>query len=139
MKIEKGVSDDQYCFACGRENPYGLHMEVTYPGETAETHLTLPREFQGWNGVAHGGIIATLLDEIMAHVVIHHIGEAATASLTIRYRDPLPIGVPFQVRGWISEKKSRLVKTVSELRLLTEDQKLIATGESKFLLLPGNP
>jgi acyl-coenzyme A thioesterase PaaI-like protein len=138
MKIEQGAIDDQYCFACGIKNPFGLHMEVTYSSEAAESTLSLAREYQGYRGVVHGGIVSTLLDEIMAHAVIQHVGQAMTASLTIRFRQPLPLNQPFKVRGWVKEQRFRVIKVLSELRLVNGED-LIATGESSFLLLPPSP
>ena len=71
---------DNYCFVCGQDNPRGLKISCTYREAemAAETELVLPREFQGWAGVIHGGILATLLDEMMAHAVWHFAGPGLT-------------------------------------------------------------
>ena len=60
--------DNNYCFACGKENPDGLQLEFKYSedGSKVETTYIPPEKFQGWKGIVHGGIITTLLDEIMA-------------------------------------------------------------------------
>jgi acyl-coenzyme A thioesterase PaaI-like protein len=98
--------DANYCFVCGQDNPRGLKISVTYreAGMAAETELALPREFQGWAGVIHGGILATLLDEMMAHAVWHFAGPGLTLGLEVRFHAPLkpekPIlrGAPHQNR-----------------------------------------
>ena len=55
---------DNYCFVCGKDNPKGFKIQVRYLEDemAAETELSLPREFQGWADVIHGGILATMLD-----------------------------------------------------------------------------
>ena len=96
---------DNYCFVCGRDNPRGLKIAVTYREAemTAETELALPREFQGWAGVIHGGILATLLDEMMAHAVWHFAGPGLTLGLEVRFHAPLKPDEPILVRG-VDEK-----------------------------------
>ena len=109
-------------------------MEVSFRDNKASSRLTLEREFQGWNDIVHGGVVATILDEIMAHAVIHYVGQAVTTSLQITYRAPLHVETEFQVVGYVVEQKSRAVAAEAELRL-TDSKKLIAKGESKFILL----
>ena len=97
---------DNYCFVCGQDNPRGLKISVTYR-ETemaAETELALPREFQGWAGVIHGGILATLLDEMMAHAVWHFAGPGLTLGLEVRFHAPLKPDEPILVRGCFTPK-----------------------------------
>jgi hypothetical protein len=74
---------DNYCFVCGKENPKGFKIEVRYlqTEMSAETELSLPREYQGWADVIHGGILSTLLDEMMAHAVWRFAGPGLTLSL----------------------------------------------------------
>ncbi len=78
---------DNYCFVCGQNNPRGLKISVAYREAemAAETEISLPREFQGWADVIHGGILATLLDEMMAHAVWHFAGPGLTLGLEVRF------------------------------------------------------
>jgi len=133
-QLNKKLSDDRYCFACGPLNPIGLHMEVSFRDNKASSRLTLEREFQGWQDIVHGGLIATILDEIMAHAVMHYVGQAVTTSLQITYRAPLHVGEEFQAVGYVVEQKSRAAVAEAEIRL-TNNTNLIAKGESKFILL----
>ena len=133
-QLKKKLSDDRYCFACGPLNPIGLHMEVSFRDNMASSRLTLERQFQGWNDIVHGGVVATILDEIMAHAVIHYVGPAVTTSLQITYRAPLHVGEELQAVGYVVEQKSRAVAAEAEIRL-TNSKQLIAKGESKFILL----
>jgi acyl-coenzyme A thioesterase PaaI-like protein len=127
---------DNYCFVCGRDNPRGLKIKVTYfPEElAAETELALPREYQGWAEVIHGGILSTLLDEMMAHAVWHFAGPGLTLSLEVRFHAPLKPDELINVRGVLAPGNGsrRLAEAVITR---TSDQRKIASGKSRFLLL----
>jgi hypothetical protein len=58
-------SDTHNCFACSPGNPYGLHMQLHTDEESVMSRITLPEHFSGWGRVVHGGILSTLLDEIL--------------------------------------------------------------------------
>jgi hypothetical protein len=92
---------DNYCFVCGKDNPRGFKIAVSYFDEelAAETELSLAREFQGWADVIHGGILATMLDEMMAHAVWRFAGPGLTLSLEVRFHAPLKPGEQVRVRG----------------------------------------
>jgi uncharacterized protein (TIGR00369 family) len=134
-KEEKNrLLDDKYCFACGPLNPLGLHMEVSYLEDKAISRLSLKREFQGWKNVVHGGVVATILDEIMAHAVVHYLGKAVTTSIQVTYRMPLHVGEEILAVGYVVEMKRRGAVARGEIRAV-EDDKVIAAGKSKFILL----
>jgi uncharacterized protein (TIGR00369 family) len=132
--VKKKLSDDQYCFACGTLNPIGLRMEVSFHDNKAYSRLSLKREFQGWSDIVHGGVMATILDEIMAHAVLHYVGQAVTASLQVTYRAPLKVGEEFEAIGYVVEQKSRAAVAKAEIRT-PASKKILARGESKFVLL----
>jgi len=92
---------DNYCFVCGQNNPKGLKIKVRYDEVelAAETELSLPKEFQGWSEVIHGGILATLLDEMMAHAVWHFAGAGLTLGMEIKFYQPLKPEEVVRVRG----------------------------------------
>jgi acyl-coenzyme A thioesterase PaaI-like protein len=127
------LSDDHYCFACGRDNPIGLKMSVGYPEGEARCAITLAREWQGWAGIAHGGVAYTLLDEIMAHAVIHHVGGAVTVGAEVKYRAPVPIGEELLVRGWVAEVNGRRVRASAEVTSATGGRPM-AQATATFLL-----
>jgi acyl-coenzyme A thioesterase PaaI-like protein len=127
---------DNYCFVCGQDNPQGLKIKVTYhPEETAATtELSLPREYQGWADVIHGGILATLLDEMMAHAVWHFAGPGLTLSMETRFHHPLKPEVPIRVRGVLTALNGSRRSAEAEIVRLTDGKK-IASAKSRFLLL----
>ncbi|MFH1057532.1 MAG: PaaI family thioesterase [Pseudomonadota bacterium] len=127
---------DGRCFACGPDNPHGLHMRVVYQGERAVCRINLPAHFQGWADIAHGGVVLTLMDEIMAYAVIHFLGQGVTIGMESRFRKQVPLGQDLVVSGWVVEHKSRQAKAAAELRLAA-DESLLAEANARWLLKLG--
>jgi len=128
-----------YCFVCGKNNPRGFKIEVRYSEAdlAAETELVIPREYQGWAEVIHGGILSTLLDELMAHAVWHFAGPGLTLGLEVRFHAPLKPGEPIRVRGVMKTPNGSRRQAAGEIIRRADGQR-IASGTSRFLLLPGN-
>lgn len=129
---------DNYCFVCGKDNPQGFQIEVRYSEAdlAAETELSIPREYQGWAEVIHGGILSTLLDELMAHAVWRFAGPGLTLSMEVRFHAPLKPGEPIRVRGVMHTPNGSRRHAEGEIIRLADGQR-IASGKSRFLLLPG--
>ncbi|MGB9723866.1 MAG: PaaI family thioesterase [Chloroflexia bacterium] len=124
---------DRYCFACGEQNPIGLHLQFTYGEGSAEASFIPERSHQGYPGLLHGGLVATLLDEAMAHAVFAAYGPAVTGELRVRLRGGgAPLGRVLRLRGWIRARRGRLV--LAEAHLRDEAGTLLAYGEGKFML-----
>jgi uncharacterized protein (TIGR00369 family) len=96
------------CFVCGVANPIGLKLAF-YEDEEGQViaHFTPREEHQGYPGVLHGGIIATLLDEVAGRVASHLDLWTTTARLEIKYHQPAPIGQPLTIIGRITRLRSR--------------------------------
>jgi acyl-coenzyme A thioesterase PaaI-like protein len=86
-------------------------MQVHMEPDRAWSDLTLDATFQGWEGIAHGGILATLLDEAMAWATASRNVVSFTARMNIVYRKPTPVGMPIRVDGWVVESRRRLLRT----------------------------
>lgn len=102
--------DDHYCFACGMENPDGLRIKWVTSGNTATAQFTPDRKYQGWKGIMHGGIIATLLDEAMTRLAWIACGGALTAEMTIRFVAPAEIGKLLDIQGEITNERRKIVE-----------------------------
>jgi uncharacterized protein (TIGR00369 family) len=102
--------DDHYCFACGMKNPDGLRIQWKVEGLTTSAEFTPDRKYQGWKGILHGGIIATLLDEAMTRLAWVVCGGALTAEMTVRFVSPAKIGELLQVRGEIIGQSRKIVE-----------------------------
>ena len=129
------LEDDHRCFACGAENPTGLRLVFQAGGQKngVTAFFTPEKEFQGYKGIVHGGIISTLLDEAMAHAAIRSGYMPVTAEISIRFKNALPVGQKVQVEGWIEGPPAhRLIEAASELKTWPEG-KLVATAKAKLL------
>jgi len=90
-----------YCFACGPDNPDGMHLEFTLDEErqTFVCQFTLDRRYTGPPGHCHGGIIATILDDAMGKVNKLRQVIALTKEMTVEYLKPVPLHKPLCVEG----------------------------------------
>ncbi len=126
--------NDHYCFACGARNPIGLHLHFSYGEGTAEALFTPQQVHEGYPGLMHGGLVATLLDEVMAHAVISTHGTAATGDLRVRMRGGgVPVGAPVHLHGRVTGRRGRMVMVVGQIR--DGEGKVLAEGEAKFMLM----
>ena len=125
------------CFVCGRENPNGLKMtfyEVS-PGEILAEY-TVSERFQGYPGVVHGGIIASMLDEATgrSHMGVGSSRFMVTASLSIRYLRPVPVGKPLKILGHAREYHGKVSKAVGEI--IGPEGELLARAEAVLVDIP---
>ncbi|CAO0824371.1 Acyl-coenzyme A thioesterase THEM4 [Desulfarculales bacterium] len=130
------LADDGLCFACGEHNSQGLGMHVRLEENQAHCLLTLPSRYQGWAGIAHGGIVCTVLDEVMAHAVIHFIGQGVTTSIETTFRKPVPLRQEIKARGWIVQHRGRLAESAGEIRLAKSDA-LLVQAKARWLIKMG--
>lgn len=110
------------CFVCGRDNPAGLKIQFYEDPEKAQVivPLRIPDKYQGYPGIAHGGILATILDELSGRALMIGAEEDpfwVTAKLEIRYRKPTPTGTPLTAVGWVVERRRRSAEVAGEIRL----------------------
>ncbi len=120
--------NDGYCFVCGPANPVGLRLRFEPTPDGVRAVVSVPRELQGWQGIVHGGIVATLLDEALAYAAVYAVGPAVTAELTVRLRAPCPVETPLVVTGRIHARRRRLLEGTAEVRTLAGDRLAVATG-----------
>jgi len=121
------------CFACGKDNPIGLHIDFGFDGVTSTAKFTPGENHVGWENTVHGGIIFAVLDDVTAHVLYAQKRKAHTARCEIRYRQALLVGETVKLRGWIDREKGRLVMLKGEARRVTDDS-LVADCVASFML-----
>ena len=129
-------SPARLCFGCGEANPHGLGMHFQLEGGRATAEFTIQPQFQGYPGQAHGGVVATMLDEAMSWAVYANGAWSMTARLTMRFRAAIPLGEPIAVAGWLVRDRGRFLELRSELRdragtLLAEAEGLFARVQGK--------
>ena len=114
---------DAQCFGCGHANRDGLQLTFRQVGERAvEAVVVVHARFAGMTGVIHGGIQATLLDEVMGKAAYTGFPDSyertrfMTAEINVRYLKPAPAGVPLTVRGEIERIDEKYVHLRGAIR-----------------------
>jgi uncharacterized protein (TIGR00369 family) len=100
-----------HCFACGSLNTHGLHLDIHVERGRSWAQLTYEQRFQGWDGIAHGGILATILDEVMAWALVGADDWGVTARLSIDFKRPVNVGQAILAEGWVTRARRRVVDT----------------------------
>jgi acyl-coenzyme A thioesterase PaaI-like protein len=130
-------SGARQCFACGDDNPIGLHLDdIRREGDEVRATLRPRTDYQGYPGVLHGGISATALDEVMGWSAILLAGIwAATATMEVRYRAQIPVDQPLPLVAGISAGAGgRRVRAWA--RLLLPDGRVGAEATGLLVALP---
>jgi uncharacterized protein (TIGR00369 family) len=122
------------CFACGTLNAHGLHLELHAGGDRCWTDVTLDRRFEGWEGMAHGGIICTILDEVMAWALVDHDLWGVTARMTVEFKKPVLIGRRVHGEGRVLGVRRRIVE--AEGVLSDEDGQILARAVATYVGAP---
>ncbi len=126
----------QQCFACGQRNPSGLQLVFREESGEVVCEFTPDARFQGFPGVVHGGILATLLDETLNRQATREGRWMMTARLDIRYRSAAPVGQTLRVVARTVSSRSRALTAEGEIRLVDDPQTIVATAEGTFLPVP---
>jgi uncharacterized protein (TIGR00369 family) len=123
------------CFACGTLNVHGLQLVLHAGADRCWTELTLAERFEGWEGIAHGGILCTILDEVMAWALVDHDVWGVTARMAVEFKRPVPIGRPIRAEGRVLEVRRRLV-TAEGVILDAAGGTMLARSEATFVAAP---
>jgi acyl-coenzyme A thioesterase PaaI-like protein len=127
------VKSSVLCFGCGQENDAGLQLRFRMLDDGSLETSFRPREIHGgWEGVFHGGLMATLLDEVMlAHLHLRGV-DAATAALEVRYAEAARLGEVLEVRAWETKARGRLHEMAAEAR---REGRVLARASAKCLTI----
>jgi len=119
------------CFACSANHPAGpgLQCEGRSDG-TVVGRVVLDGRFQGYPGIAQGGVVATLLDSAMAQCLMALGIAAVTADLRVRFRSPVELGVPTEVQARVMEAAPPLFRLQADVR---QGLRVVATGRGVFV------
>jgi uncharacterized protein (TIGR00369 family) len=122
-----------HCFACGPNEAHGLRIAYHFEGdEELRAALRFDARFQGFDGVVHGGILATCLDDAMANLACLKGERALTAELAVRFRRAVVVDEPVELVAWIEERAGRLLKAAAQIRDAAGVVR--AEGSGKFLI-----
>ena len=131
------ASGANHCFVCGQSNPIGLKVTFRLEDGVCRGEFTPHQEHMGYSEVTHGGIVFSLLDDVMANWLWLQGEHAFTAKADIRYRAELPIHTDVRLEGRCEKRKGRL--TVMEGKVIgVQDDFVFAEATGSFMLAPKN-
>ena len=132
-----GLVDNDYCFACGRQNPFGLQLQFSSGGEGVQATFKPGPHLQGFAGLLHGGIAATVLDDVMNNLVTRTRGVLAmTGSLEVRYRKPVPITGTLICRAYITRERGAMYYAEAVLIAEGSDEVLVEAKSIQMAVRP---
>ena len=120
------------CFACGTLNTHGMQLEIHIEEGRSWTELRLEQRFEGWEGIAHGGILCTILDEVMAWSLVGADNWGVTARLAVDFKRPVPVDRTIRAEGWVTELRRRLVTTAGTI-VDVADGTLLASADALYV------
>ena len=125
--------DDHYCLCCGDKNPLGFKMKFRFEGEKLFSEASVPKEYQGFADVVHGGILGTLLDEVMVNLHWLRGIKTVTAEYQVRLKAPCPVNQKIILSAWPLEMKRNIHFVAAQARL--EDGTVVAEASAKCMKL----
>jgi len=136
--VELTFPEDGGCFGCSPANAAGLRLRFRRLGERVVARHVIAERFHGAPGVAHGGIVATILDEVSC-AAVHLVADqwVMTGELTVRYERPCPVETPLEARAAITDR-THAHYWVVEAEIHREGVRL-ARSIGKFFLRDAEP
>ncbi|MCK5913019.1 MAG: PaaI family thioesterase [Desulfuromusa sp.] len=132
--LQEVISRDAHCFGCSQQNPYGLKMRFHTDESALYSWLSVPPHLCGWDGIVHGGVLSTMLDEIMGWSAIYGLRcIAMTKTMTVDFLKPVYIGDKLRVEGRVVEQTSKR-EAILEAKIYKEDDVLCAQTRGTFAI-----
>ena len=127
--------NDASCFACGKNNPDGLHLEFVSSEAEAKTRAVFipQKKHQGWKDIVHGGIILTLLDEAMAKAAAGLGHAVLTGQIKAKFRAPARVLESLLCEAEVVAVKRSIV--YARAKVYTQRHNIIAEAESKMMIV----
>ena len=131
------VRDDHFCFGCGRLNAHGLQLQfaVTPERDGVWAPFRPSRAHEGFAEIVHGGIVTAVLDEVMGWALFARGIWAVTATIEVKFREPVVIAVATRAIGRIGRDRGRILQVSGELRRESDDL-LLAQATGSFVRVP---
>jgi acyl-coenzyme A thioesterase PaaI-like protein len=138
VKPSTAFLDNDYCFACGSRNPLGLHLSFVQRVDCFETRVLPAPHWQGWQGVMHGGLQATIMDDLMSnHLFKVCRVHVVTAELQARFRQPVPLDRELIFTSRIEGQQGRLWLMSATCAAAQSPETVLTTGSGRFMQVPG--
>ncbi|HUQ41827.1 MAG TPA: PaaI family thioesterase, partial [Candidatus Limnocylindrales bacterium] len=110
-RLSELIDFEHWCFACGRLNPHGLHLDFEVVRDRAQARFVARQEHSGYAGSVHGGIVTALIDETMGWAIFQEGVWGVTGRITVSFRKPVPVGEELLVTGEITKRTHRGIET----------------------------
>lgn len=123
------------CFVCGDKNPIGLNVVFFSDDDRVVAEYVAGRNFEGYKDILHGGILSSLLDEIMIRAVLDKDIFCLTSEIKVKFKKMVKIGDKLTLEGRLVEDKGRML--VAQGKITNQDNEVVATGEAKFFRTEG--
>ena len=130
--------DANNCFVCGPNNPIGLGVRFRLVDDLCRGEFTPDARHVGYNKVTHGGIVFSLLDDVMANWLWLQGLAAFTAKAEVRYRAELPVGTAVYLEGRCLARKGRLAQMQGKV-IRQDNDDLVAEATASFMLSAAKP
>ena len=123
------------CFVCGEQNPHGLHLKSWVEGRVVRLRYTTRESDVGYRHLVHGGILVTLLDEVMTWAAIISQGRMCVAAeMTTRLKHPVEVDCDLSVAAWPEKVSKRLAVIQAEAR--DTQKNLLVSAQGKYMPVP---
>jgi uncharacterized protein (TIGR00369 family) len=120
------------CFGCSPVNPSGLQMKFYTSESAVHSKVTVPDHLCGWNNLVHGGVLTTIMDEIMSWAAIYLLKRVPmTKSIAVDFLKPVYVGGALQVQGTVLEKTGKR-EVLMEGRIFNADNACCARATGTF-------
>lgn len=138
MTSKSAFVDNDFCFACGSRNPAGLQLVFQRDGDVLFTRFTPSQLHQGWRDVLHGGVQATIFDDVMSNCMFRiHGRSVVTAELSTRFRRPVPLDRELVFRAWLGGGRSPIWNLEAECHILGETAgRPLSMASGRFMETP---
>lgn len=126
------------CYVCGPDNAGGLRLEFEHAAPfTAEATLVASAQHEGWQGLMHGGVTFTLMDEAFGWCLLFEDIRAVTARVETRFLKPIPTGSALRVRAYVIADRKRLLNAEAEVTALDDPGVVYATATATMMRSAG--
>lgn len=137
MKVLSKQNNSHLCIICGVDNDGGVKAQFYNMEDGSVGGLFTYRDIhQSYPGRVHGGMLATMIDELAGRVLWTDRPDqiAVTMDISVKYKKPAPYGVMLKGRGVYDKKLSRAYS--AKCWIMTQDNEVLAEGVAKYLILP---
>lgn len=134
MTESRGRQDANNCFVCGPENPIGLKLSFRLQDDICLSEFTPGHNHCGYDGITHGGIIFSVLDDVMANWLFLKGIRGYTAKCDVRFKHSLPPECTVALEGHCMKQRSKLV-VMSGRAVRIDNGVVVAESEASFMVV----